>query len=957
MSESALDLGPVSRAVEADLRNWVRRHGIVVWLDGDGHYGELVRRLRDARQADRLPYDLVPFEGSHLELVFALEPFTGGVDKRPLAIHLPGFNEQDVRDTPLLETYLAGARYRKALDTAITEAAAGQVAPEDIEAFQRTRPQTLAQADAWLAGRLTRRDGDDGFRLPTLPLPALLDDLLRGGPVSTHLDQPGALESLWEALGAMAGLPATWRDRLLTTRSAGPRDVAFVVAGWALAVEYVDDLTRPPVSADLQPAKDLPAAVVQACRELAERLRGTHAPFYTRTADEVEALLEDEVVHARAEDLGHVDTFRFEERKVLQAALVALEHRDWDTAATWADARLDGGSFWVRREVERNSAWRLIRATAALGQAVATAGASLGARDLADAATRYADRGAGVDGCHRHMEQLREALLYPLLPEYARLRACLDAAREVWRGWADGWARDFAELCRCEGFLPPPEIQQRTLFDDVVRPLTQDPGTTAYFLVDALRYEMARELLDSMGTLSAASATLTPRLAELPTVTEVGMNVLAPVSEGGRLRPAFESGKVQGFSAGEFRVRDPDSRRRAMHERVGGGTCPLLTLAEVVGRDSASLKQAVARAKLVVVWSEEIDQAGESGAGPAVFEKAIQKLVAAWRLLRDAGVRRFVITADHGFLLLGDGTPVVQAHGRKVDPKRRHVFSTVGADHSGEQRVPVPDLRYDGVEDWHLMLPETTARFDTGDRTKSFAHGGNSLQERVIPVLTVVHRAAAGGATVRYRVTAQAREGVADIHCLAGSVEVADQAVLDFGGSRDLDLAFEALESNGATVEVVQVRGGARIGRGGVVATVGQAFEVFFRLVGPAEARALVQIDHPSALADVEPCVVEERFAVSVVRAPAASSSKPVDEVPGSRGWLDKLPAGPRALFEHLAAHGTVTEAEAMTILGGARAARSFARQLEAYARVVPFDVRVQVVGGVKRYVREGSES
>ena len=28
--------GPVSAALEADLRSWVRRHGIVVWLDQAG---------------------------------------------------------------------------------------------------------------------------------------------------------------------------------------------------------------------------------------------------------------------------------------------------------------------------------------------------------------------------------------------------------------------------------------------------------------------------------------------------------------------------------------------------------------------------------------------------------------------------------------------------------------------------------------------------------------------------------------------------------------------------------------------------------------------------------------------------------------------------------------------------------------------------------------------------------
>ena len=113
-----------------------------------------------------------------------------------------------------------------------------------------------------------------------------------------------------------------------------------------------------------------------------------------------------------------------------------------------------------------------------------------------------------------------------------------------------------------------------------------------------------------------------------------------------------------------------------------------------------------------------------------------------------------------------------------MDPKRRHVFSPVAADHAGEVRVALADLGYEGV--WHeqLMFPETTAVFDTGRRATGFVHGGNSLQERVIPVLTLVHRTAAGGQQLRYGVTARASEGVAGMHCVEATVEVAAQGAL-----------------------------------------------------------------------------------------------------------------------------------------------------------------------------------
>jgi hypothetical protein len=86
----------------------------------------------------------------------------------------------------------------------------------------------------------------------------------------------------------------------------------------------------------------------------------------------------------------------------------------------------------------------------------------------------------------------------------------------------------------------------------------------------------------------------------------------------------------------------------------------------------------------------------------------------------------------------------------------------------------------------------------------------------------------------------------------------------------------------------------------------------------------------------------------SVARAPSASQDR-------GPGWLDALPdAGARQVFAPLDAHGNITEDEVARMLGGARAMRRFSLAFDDLARRAPFEVRIETVGGVKRYVRDG---
>jgi hypothetical protein len=380
-----------------------------------------------------------------------------------------------------------------------------------------------------------------------------------------------------------------------------------------------------------------------------------------------------------------------------------------------------------------------------------------------------------------------------------------------------------------------------------------------------------------------------------------------------------------------------------------------LPLEDVLARDATSLRKAVAEAKLVVVHSEGIDKAGEKGVGLLVFDKELRELRAAIAQLREAGVRRFVVTADHGFLLHDAITRAPLTHGFKTDPKRRHVVSFEQLERPGEVAVRAGDLAYEceaEAEAWFL-LPESAAPFDIGEKAKDFVHGGNSLQERVIPVLTIQHRRAAGAAEVGHRIVASALSPVARMHCFELTVTTRGQSVLAFGGQGSVEVVVDCPDNNDVDVQLLEARQ-ARIAGNAVIATLDQRCEIFFRLIGPREQRVRLRLRHGSGGAEVLPCVLSERFEVERI---AAEPEHPGPEAGVAieaemDGWLLELPeGGVRDVFRHLSVHGSVNEAEATRMLGSARAFRRFSRSFEVHARLAPFSVRVEVASGSKCYV------
>ena len=188
--------GPVSAHLEAELRDYTRQHGLVVWLDKEGLYSTLTDDLAQRHEDGTFPFPVVGLRGSYLEAMFKLERLFDTVDPTPLILHLPGHNEESVRSTPLLELYRPGRRFRKGLDTLVVDAAAGRVRPEAIRDFLEAGAVDLAGADAWLAAQLQAPAGGLSGQLQAMTPPAVLDDLLSRSIVADRLSDPEDRDSL-----------------------------------------------------------------------------------------------------------------------------------------------------------------------------------------------------------------------------------------------------------------------------------------------------------------------------------------------------------------------------------------------------------------------------------------------------------------------------------------------------------------------------------------------------------------------------------------------------------------------------------------------------------------------------------------------------------------------------------------------------------------------------------------
>ena len=722
---------PLHEYISKQLAGKLKARRVVVWYDARHEFAPFVAEMRgSARISDEaatvevggLAARLAEHDGSMFELRAVVEPFVcGDTPTESVIVYLPGC-ERDTHGSVLMELEKAGECYEPQLKRLARNVLRERYTDGVIDEI--LAPERVSYED------LARASSDTSSTEPPSVLKSIFHDTRGSGGIiaswlaseewDAEIERKEATRELVKLVRSKLGLELSDDAALPKLRS--------ITLRYVLAGEFRIDLeSAPPSVLDSIPApntKDEEAAV----RELANQLRTRFSDTYPAMADRVEAELGlgDTAVPARS--LRSIDTFRFEERILLAHCGDLVAAKKFDEALGVIGGREH--SFWLDRQIDRKAQWEACRRMAELGSLGASVRAAVG--KASGDANAWVDAYATKEGWFRLDQAQRrlEAWIANLNdePQERPLGVVRGVYEDACRAMADG----FTTALIAAKWAVSGSLHQTRIYSEIV---SEQPKPVAYFLVDAMRFEMGVELSERLP--KSAEVSVRPAVCALPSITPIGMAALQPGASSSFT--VVEQAGALGARIDDVFLPDLAARKKFAASRVPG--LADVALDELLSIQPSKLAKKIEGAQVIMVRSQEIDHAGERGFtfhARQVMDTVIDNLARAIRKLAAAGVEHCVLTADHGHLFFpsdrDESMRVDAPGGDEVDLHRRCWIGRGGATPAGSIRVTGSQLGYES--DLDFVFPLGAGVFKAGGDL-AFHHGGLSLQEMVIPVVAV----------------------------------------------------------------------------------------------------------------------------------------------------------------------------------------------------------------------------
>jgi len=319
------------------------------------------------------------------------------------------------------------------------------------------------------------------------------------------------------------------------------------------------------------------------------------------------------------------------------------------------------------------------------------------------------------------------------------LKKCSDVVEGLYHQWflkrlTLTWTKAIAGDLESLGYVS--EInEQRRFYNRYVSPNVSKGNRVFVVISDALRYEVAAELSETLSHVTKGTASLEAVQAVFPSITKFGMAVLLPGKE------VSSNEKIDVFVDGNPTV---STLQRGKILNAANPDSVAVTYKELLQMKKQERRDLVVGKEVVYVYHNTIDALGDKAATETkVFEAcndAIEELTAIVKIIvNDLSGVNILITADHGFLYtykpLEESQKISKQtfNGEILELGRR--YALVSPETTADYLLPVKTERTIGGEPMKGYAPQDTVRIKVQGGGENYVHGGISMQEMVVPVI------------------------------------------------------------------------------------------------------------------------------------------------------------------------------------------------------------------------------
>lgn len=268
-------------------------------------------------------------------------------------------------------------------------------------------------------------------------------------------------------------------------------------------------------------------------------------------------------------------------------------------------------------------------------------------------------------------------------------------------------------------------------YEDFVSPHVKNNDRIFVIISDAMRYEIASELVIELMKERRAEINLNALQGVVPSYTKFGMATLLPRSE---MTYDVESGiKIDGISTS-------GTKNREKILQTVQSDALAVRYEDIKHMKKSDYKEIFTGKKLVYIYHDTIDSYGHKGSPFEAAEMAVDELKDLVRsLVNHVSATKIIMTADHGFVYqrskLEEYDKITKVkNDAVVETDRRYILSREHVDDMNLLNLPFNEA-INTVDPLHVVVPKGTIRFKTQGEGGKFVHGGAMLQEVVVPII------------------------------------------------------------------------------------------------------------------------------------------------------------------------------------------------------------------------------